>query len=497
MRTALLFLPSTLVVLLLVWHSLKTRGARETWTFFLFGLLFGVLRGNIIWWITTVHFGGRFPYVFTNRVFGFWHDSLQADIGWILTLYLGYTFAERILARVSGRERSLTHTLALAALFAVCLAWGVESTAIALGWWGWNLGTETRLLAIDVPMAGIAAWFSVPIDFLLSYLLWLRMTTRWRGRAWLSLTVFPLHMLVHLSNDRISALLPLTPFNLWYWITAIVVLIAPLAGAPSMQPSRAPGKPAVRSWIDVVPGVAIAIVLLVLAVADLFVARKPLLLVSLVPLAVFSLFALCPLPIGRAPVPVWRDAAPWSGLAILATAIRPLAFWPAALVAALCSAWTSESRWRASIRRTVVWLLPAVATVCFWLDARERDQVDRAYGQFIAKGTALAARGDAAGAFHEFDSAALLRPHNVRAFEEATRVALTTKDYARAERELLRLLELRPISPELMNSLGNVYLLQGDAVRARRAYEKALEFDPRYEPASTSLRRLDGVRPIR
>lgn len=29
--------------------------------------VFGILRGSIIWWITTIHFQGKFPYIFQRR----------------------------------------------------------------------------------------------------------------------------------------------------------------------------------------------------------------------------------------------------------------------------------------------------------------------------------------------------------------------------------------------------------------------------------------------
>lgn len=476
MRTALLFIPSLVVVLAFVWHSLVVRGRRETLIFFSFGLLFGILRGNIIWWITTVHFGGRFPYIFKNRLFGFFHDSLQADIGWILTLYLGYCFAERALRASPSRDRSLWHIVSIAALFAVCLSYAVESTAMALGWWNWNLGVKSRFW-LDVPVAGVAAWFSVPCDFLLAFLLWVRGSKRARLGSLFALAVFPLHMLVHLSNERVSSAVPVTPFNLWYWVTALLVFALPFGRSVLLKPyPTAPPR-----WTELLPGFGIGVVLCVLLFADLFLAQRPLLLVSLVPLALFVAHVY------------WRWGGIWIlGLSLLGALIGGRLFWLPAVVSALLLLWTKEGRFREPIRRGLAVGVPLLATVLFLSDARARDRVDREYTRFCVRAQQLAQRGELEASVREFERAQSLRPHSVRAFEGAALVQVQRKDYGAAEKTYQRLLELRPISPEVMHNLGNVYLLRGERERALGAYRKALEFDPNYPAAKQSIARLDA-----
>jgi len=492
----LLFFPSTLVVVAMVLHSLKVRGTRETWLFFLFGLLFGVARGNIIWWITTVHFGGRFPYIFTNRLLGIFHDSLQADIGWILTVYLGWCFAERLLARVKGRERSLAHLVSLTALFATALSYAVESTAMALGWWNWNLGVKSRFL-VDVPIAGVAAWFSVPIDFFLPFLLMVRMRGRVSaGWRWASLLIFPLHMLVHLSNDRLSAAVPITPFNLFYWVAMLLALVAPLAlvdargraielpeSTPSSKGSFAQRLP---NWIaSAVPATSIAIVIGVLLVSDLVIARRPELLYSLAPLMLLT--AMVYLPVRR-----WIVLLAAVGIAFA----QPRLLWPLVAVAGLITAWSAEPRLSRTARRAIVLALPVLLSVFFLRDARARDRIDRQYGEACARGAALARRGEYEASIASYEAAIRLRPDQVRALEEVAQVEVQKQDYLRAEATYRKLLQLRPISPELMNNLGNVLVLQGRQAEAIEAYRTALRFDPNYRAARLTLERL-GVTPAR
>jgi hypothetical protein len=520
-RTILLFVPSTLIVLSLVLHSLKVRGRRETLLFFLSALLFGILRGNIIWWITTVHFGGRFPYVFTNQLVGFFHDALQADIGWILTLYVGYATAEWMTRRWPGRETSLFHILSLSGLFAVCLSYAVETAAMTMGWWNWNLSTKSRFF-MDVPMAGIAAWFSVPIDFLTPYCLLVRGSRRLRPWGIAALGIFPLHMLVHLSNRRLGALLPLTPFNLFYWLVAMGVLALPFlvrvpltpdrrapgsgrssarpAGPASAGPAAGPaaGAPAgPRSLLSlparssrlhgihwVIPG-AVAAVIAVLLVADLGLAGKPGLLVSVLPLISYILVAYLP------------ASAPFLlGAAALGSLIggRPVLF--ALVPGLLVLLFTLEVRWpRLGLRLAAGLGIPLILTSFFYHDAVDRDSGDRLYGQLCQTASTLARKGDLDGAARAYQRATALRPESVRAWEELGLLQVHRKDYARAEEAYLQVLRKLPISPEIWNSLGNVYLMRGERARALESYRRALRYDPGYEPARKMIDQVTGSPP--
>jgi hypothetical protein len=167
-RMAILILPATAVVIGLVIHSLKFRGGRDTLYFFVAAALFGVARGNVIWWITTVHFQSKFPYVFQKRLLGVYHDSLTADAGWIICLYIGSYLAYRICSRLPGAKGRVFPMVSLACLFNACLSYAVEASAMNMGWWQWNLSTKSSILS-DVPVVGVIAWFSVGFDFLIPY----------------------------------------------------------------------------------------------------------------------------------------------------------------------------------------------------------------------------------------------------------------------------------------------------------------------------------------
>jgi hypothetical protein len=480
MRTAILFIPSTLIVLALVWHSWRVRGARETALFFPLALLFGIVRGNIIWWITTVHFKGSFPYVFSNRVMGFFHDSLQADIGWILTLYVGYSSAEWLLRRIPGRAHSFFHTITLSGLFAVCLSYAVETTAMAMGWWNWNITTHSRFF-IDVPMAGIAAWFSVPIDFLTPFLLLVRAPRRYRPWGIAALGLFPLHMIVHLSNQRLSAAVPLTPYNVYYWMAALAALVLPLAFRVPLRPYRDAVPRSLRGAHLLIPA-AMAGVVGVLLAADLGVLGRAGLLISQLPLVLYLLLVYVPVSPLYA-LAVGAAATALGGLVFL-TSLLPV------LIVLLLHHEPRLSAWR--WRWAVVIGLPLLLTVMFHVDALRRDRVDRAYLAACAEARSLARKGDLEGSVRRYGEATAIKPVSVRAWQELGMVQMQRKDWNGAEVAFKATVERRPVSPEAWNALASVYLLRGDRELALATFRRALQYDPQYGPAKRAVEMLQG-----
>ena len=78
MKTLLLFVPSAVAIAALMWHAWSYRGRRIALSFFISAFLFGVVRGNVIHWITVESQGGVMPYVFTQPVVQIFSASLQA-----------------------------------------------------------------------------------------------------------------------------------------------------------------------------------------------------------------------------------------------------------------------------------------------------------------------------------------------------------------------------------------------------------------------------------
>src|SRR5262245_48376491 len=131
----LLLVSSSFLTLLLIVHSMKTRGRRTTLAFFVSLFLFGVLRGNSVALLSDSASG---PYVFSEAIVKIGAAELPACIGWVFALYLSWTLAEGILAR-RGELVSAVFPLSAFAMIAMgCFSDAVETTACGVGWWRWN-----------------------------------------------------------------------------------------------------------------------------------------------------------------------------------------------------------------------------------------------------------------------------------------------------------------------------------------------------------------------
>src|SRR5436309_548155 len=133
----LLLLPSLLLTLLLLFHSLRARGGRTTFYFFVSSFLFGVIRGNSVAALSGGENSG--PYIFSGATFRIGPAELPACVGLILALYLSWCLAEAVVARIP----SLAHRVFPLASFALvamgCFSCAVETTASGVGWWRWNI----------------------------------------------------------------------------------------------------------------------------------------------------------------------------------------------------------------------------------------------------------------------------------------------------------------------------------------------------------------------
>lgn len=490
-RMAILILPAAAVVAGLVLHSLRFRGGRETLYFFLAATAFGIARGNVIWWITTVHYGGKFPYIFQKQLLGVYRDSLTADAGWIICLYVGSYMAFLITSRLPHMSGKLFPMVSIACLFNVCLSYAVEATAMTMGWWQWNLSTQSSILS-DVPMVGIVAWFSVGFDFLIPY--YIIRHYRRPGQWWpfLTLLVFPLHMGTHLFGDRVSHLLPITPYNIWHWLMLLAALSLPFLSRIKMRrpwlPSRAAPSQArggrVPRFYSLLPALGLGVVVAVLLISDLGITGDPRLLITKVPLALYAMLAVSSIK------PLWVLAASVilavaGGALLVPPAVGPLFY---------------MALWGAGIWRRIPWLklvyilVPIVLTVVYYNWSVSRDEVDRRYASLIHRGEGLAKEGKIEDAIEVLSGAADLKPNSLPAYEDLMVLYSKVKRYDEAERILEKMLELRPISEEVHANMGNVKLLRGDLDAAEMWFKKALDLNPSHEYSLEMLGQIESIR---
>lgn len=482
---AILVFPATAVVIGLIIHSLRFRGGRDTIYFFVAAAIFGMARGNVIWWITTVHFESKFPYIFRSQLIGVYHDSLTADAGWIICLYLGSYLALLITEKLPEVRGRLFPMMSLACLFNACLSYAVEATAMTMGWWQWNLSTRSSILS-DVPMVGIVAWFSVGFDFLIPY--YTIRHYRRPGQWWpfLTLLIFPVHMCMHLFGERVSDAIPMTPYNAWHWAMLLAVMCLPFVSRIKMRRPWLRGGSAAASAERgrLIPVIGLFVVVAVLLLSDLVISRAPWLLVTKLPLASYALVALLPLS------PLWILA----GTSALA-AVGGKFFVPTLIAPVFYYSLKGMSLWKrqAALKAAYV-LVPLVLTGIYYNWSHERHQVDKQYGTYINNGLRLAGQGELDEAIEEFLSASRLKPNSLPAYENLSILYSRKNDFGRAESILRKMLDLRPLSEEIHANMGNVFLLKGDLDEAERWFNKALAINPTHEYSAQKLRDIEMLR---
>jgi hypothetical protein len=375
--------------------------------------------------------------------------------------------------------------MAFACLFNACLSYAVEATAMTMGWWSWNLSTKSSILS-DVPMVGIVAWFSVGFDFLIPY--YLIRHYRKPGQWWpfLTLLIFPVHMGMHLFGERVSDLLPMTPYNAWHWAMVLVVMCLPFLSKIRMRrPWMAPEEETGRRWgRTALPAIGLSVVVAVLLISDLGITRDTSLLITKLPLFAFALTALLPTS------PLWILAA----AAALAAAGGKL-FVPPALPPLFYLAMKGVIAWRSRPWLKAVYVLVPLALTGIYYDwSSDRHQVDKQYGVHVTSGVRLAGEGRIDEAIEELNRAAGLKPNSLPAYENLSILYSRKKDYASAEVALRKMLELRPISEEIHANMGNVFLLKGDLDEAQRWFEKAVSINPSHEYSVQKLKDIKRLR---
>jgi hypothetical protein len=252
-RILILAIPSALIFVALIWHSLAALPRRRAIAFWVAVIVYGVLRGFGVRFVTET-IGASFPYEIRNPLLSIGGVSAQEVVGWAIVVYLAWW--------IGGRWKYLFAQVALASIFLGAIAWAIEAAAIAARWWHWTVPTASRVF-MNVPAIGIVDWFFVGIDFLLPFA---AITAGWRWR-YFTLLFFPAHFAGHL--------LPGIYLHVVHW--ALVLIVAALALRTSLE-----DKPflEVRAWV---PTAAFAAIMLDVAFVQVFVAGQPKLLVSLVP----------------------------------------------------------------------------------------------------------------------------------------------------------------------------------------------------------------------
>ncbi|MFL6198978.1 MAG: hypothetical protein ACJ76J_07365, partial [Thermoanaerobaculia bacterium] len=272
-RALILALPSLAVLALLVWHSWRSLPRRRAAAFWVSVAVYGVLRGLAVAWVTREGLGAALPYRIRDPLLAVFGVSLQEVAGWAIVAYLAWWLGERFALQERKGPRLFLQA-AWGCLFLGAISWAVEAAAIAAGWWHWTVPGGSGML-LRVPWIGLVDWFFVGTDFLLPFLALTAPALAGRPARYLTLLLFPLHMAAHLWLPGLDAA---------HWLLLGLVLWLAL---------RSPVQDAAFS-AGLLPAAALGIMLLDVALVELFLVDRPVLLASVVPAAAVALQALWP-----------------------------------------------------------------------------------------------------------------------------------------------------------------------------------------------------------
>lgn len=276
-RVLILAVPSLAVLVLLVWHSFRSLPRRRAVAFWVSVTVYGFLRGMAVAWVTREGLGASLPYQIRDPLLSILGVSLQEVAGWAIVAYLAWWLGDRF-------ARQLFLKIAWGCLFLGAISWAVEAAAIAAGWWHWTVPAGSEML-LRVPWIGLVDWFFVGTDFLFPFLVLTAPGLAGRPARYLSLLLFPVHMASHLWTAPLAPGLPMPGFHLVHWLLLGLVLWLAL---------RSPVEDPAFSGPDTLPATALGIVLLDVALVELFVVKRPELLASAVPAAAVALQSLRP-----------------------------------------------------------------------------------------------------------------------------------------------------------------------------------------------------------
>ena len=484
----LLFLSSSLLTILLVIHSVKSRGLKTSLYFFVSAFLFGVLRGNSVAYLSSGENAG--PYIFSDALISVGRAELPACVGWVFASYLSWTLAEGVLRARPGLGRAVFPLGSFAIIAMGCFSDAVETTASGVGWWRWNIiNRATPLLPGGTHLFGIVEWMSVGLDFLVPFLLFRTKRGARSPLAWISLLLWPLHWVTHWKFVTAPGLPH--AYEIYHALIVFAVPVFVLLKVPTLAPEP-PRR--VSRGVVIIPMVALAGMFAVLLCMDLGVIQDPELLISLFPLAVFAAGDR-----GRERLMLVTGgiaAALAFGISIasgrelwiaLARAVPPL-LPPAFLI--VCGHLDS-GRARVALRRVSVVAIVLGMVAGGVLLAREK-RMREEYSRLIYQAQSLMETGQFAAAESVLQQAVALNPN----------VNLGTKFLANAcggqgkmdeaWKYALQSIDLNPTDFEAHRLAGKVLMGQGRVEQAIPYYERALRLNPGDVESARSLAECDS-----
>lgn len=125
----------------------------------------------------TVHYEGKPQYFHPNAPFKIFNAPIIAIIGWMITVYLGWTFSEEITSQNDKTRNRIFPIILFAGIFSSAMAFAIEGTAIKLNWWSWAkldiyyANDPFKEYLQFCPFVALQGWFFTSLTFLAPFLL--------------------------------------------------------------------------------------------------------------------------------------------------------------------------------------------------------------------------------------------------------------------------------------------------------------------------------------
>jgi len=146
---------ASLGTILLILHSWKTREPDFLILYFILGFLFGIIRENLLQILISE---GLVPslYSYSSEFIRIFYSPIVVGLGWVFAFYNGLVYSETYSEKIWVKS-------VLSSLFVLLISIPIEMTAVATGWWEWNI--PNMPLIIGMPIMVPFGWASAALLF--------------------------------------------------------------------------------------------------------------------------------------------------------------------------------------------------------------------------------------------------------------------------------------------------------------------------------------------
>ncbi len=446
-RILILTIPSIAVLALLFVHSRRVLPGRVAAAYWCGVAAYGVVRGVALKWVIDRTPGASIPYVIKSPLFAVASVSFQEIAGWAIVAYLGWWLGSRL-------SRYLFARIAWACLFLGTISWAVESAAVAAGWWRWTVPAAQPIL-LDVPKTALIDWFFVGTDFLLPLAVLVSPELRSRRSRYLALLSFPIHFASHALAGTSLPGTAIPAHHFVHWILLGLLLWLTMRSPVTDEMFAGESSPRAAAWL---PLAALAIVLADAGAVDLWIGKRPVLVLTIIPAAALGIQAV----------------RPKAGYAIAAASLLGALLNPASLFGAVPAAFASLSAWgrkRAWVSAVCVVAMAIGAILIHQTGARADADISRRLSHALGARD----RGDIDGAERELHAIAADFPGSHVPLVFLGEIAYRTGKLDEARTDLSRAVEIKPDFAKGYRYLAVIGLRLGDKAGAARYADRGLE----------------------